>query len=178
MKAPIVTWATKRAWGRSPRELESHGHTVRRPLDGKPLLLVDEAVIVGDNLEADPGLNINLTVATDAINFEAASRIGQRVRSTVSVGRVIVFGGPGITTADILAHVEERANGQIGINSPALGVYNERLCIQHLGYGVDPDRQAASIISRRGISVVLLGKMADLIVCRPCSITIAGPTLC
>jgi phosphopentomutase len=59
----------------------------------------------------------------------------------------------------------ERENGQVGIDSPALGVYNDRLCIQHMGYGVDPEQQAPSILSRMGINVALFGKMADLVVC-------------
>jgi phosphopentomutase len=81
------------------------------------------------------------------------------------VSRVIVFGGPGIDVDTIMSHVKLRANGQIGVDSPSLGVYNERLSVQHLGYGVDPDRQAASILARKGIPVVLIGKMADLIIC-------------
>lgn len=147
------------------KELAARGHAVRRPLAGTSLLLVDEAVVIGDNLEADPGLNINVTVATDSIDFEEALRIGEVVRESVRVGRVIVFGGPGITPDDILRLVEQRENGQVGVDSPALGVYNEHLQIQHMGYGVDPDRQAASLVSRMGIPVILLGKMADLIVC-------------
>lgn len=163
-KPPVATLMV-RAAGHLEKLLTAHGYAVRRPLAGKNLLLVDEAVVIGDNLEADPGLNINLTVATDLIDFEEAARIGRIVRESVSVGRVIVFGGPGINTDDILGHVEQRENGQVGVDSPSLGVYNENLRVLHLGYGVDPERQAASILSRMGIPVVLLGKMADLIIC-------------
>jgi phosphopentomutase len=163
-KPPVATLMSQVA-GRLEAQLRSHGHTVRRPLAGQPLLLVDEAVVIGDNLEADPGLNINLTVATDLIDFEAALGIGGIVRALVSVSRVIVFGGPGINADDILSHVEQRESGQIGVDSPSLGVYNQDLCVQHLGYGVDPHRQAPSILCQQGIPVILLGKMADLIVC-------------
>jgi phosphopentomutase len=156
------------AAGPIEEQLTARGHAVCRPLPGKSLLMVDEALVIGDNLEADPGLNINLTVATDQIDFGQAVSIGKIVRELVSVSRVIVFGGPGITTGDILDHVEQRKNGQIGVNSPALGVYDRNLLVQHLGYGVDPERQAASILCRAGIPVTLLGKMADLIVC-PCA---------
>jgi hypothetical protein len=102
---------------------------------------VEEALVIGDNLEADPGLNINLTVATDIIDFAEALRIGQIVRQCVLVSRVIVFGGPGIDVEHILRHVHQRPNGQLGIDSPAVGVYNENLQVQHLGYGVDPSQQ-------------------------------------
>lgn len=163
-KAPETTLLSQVA-----SKLEEHltlaGCVVRRPLGEKNLLLIDEAIVIGDNLEADPGLNINLTVATDLIRFEDASRIGRIVRDLVNVTRVIVFGGPGIDVDDILRCVEERDNGQIGVKSPCLGVYNENLHVQHLGYGVDPNQQAPSIVMRIGIPVVLIGKMADLIVC-------------
>ena len=162
---PPETTLMRQAADSLEQKLTGHGHFVRRPLAGKSLLLIDEAVIIGDNLEADPGLNINLTVATDLIGFEEALRIGRIVRDAVCVSRVIVFGGPGIDISDILGHVEQRENGQIGVDSPSLGVYNDHLQVQHLGYGVDPERQAASILSRKGIPVILIGKMADLIVC-------------
>jgi len=145
--------------------ITSQGYQVRRPLEGKNLLLVNEAVIVGDNLEGDPVVTINLTVATDHIPFDEALRIGKIVRQAVYTSRVIVFGGPGIDANDILDRVQERANGQIGVDSPSLGVYNKNLHVVHLGYGVDPDQQAASILSRHGVRVVLIGKMADLIIC-------------
>ena len=145
--------------------LEARGHKVERPLAGTGLLAVDSAVVIGDNLEADPGLNINLTVATDAISFERALEIGKIVRGAVQVSRVIVFGGPGITVAEILHHARQQDNGQVGIDSPSLGVYNENLRVQHLGYGVDVDRQVASIVARTGVPVILLGKMADLVIC-------------
>ena len=159
------TTLMSQAAGRLEGQLMAAGYTVRRPLDGKNLLLIDEAILIGDNLEADPGMNINLTVATDLIRFEDALRIGQIVRDAVNVTRVIVFGGPGIGVGDILRCVEERDNGQIGVNSPSLGVYNEHLQVQHMGFGVDPNQQAPSILMRIGIPVVLIGKMADLILC-------------
>jgi phosphopentomutase len=174
-KPPIKTLMTQAA---TPLQqmLTALGHTVRRPLDGKSLLLVDEALVIADNLEADPGLNINLTVATDLIDFGDALTIGRAVRGAVTVSRVIVFGGPKITVDDILDHVEQRDNGQLGVNSPSLGVYNHDLRVQHLGYGVDPDRQAASILSHWGLPVTLLGKMADLVVCPGASRDPAVPT--
>jgi phosphopentomutase len=162
---PPVATLMNQAAGQLEDQLRSLGHSVKRPLPGRSLLLVDDSVIIGDNLEADPGLNINLTVAIDLIDFEKALDIGRVVRALVSVARVIVFGGPGIDIDDILSHVELRANDQIGVNSPSLGVYNQDLRVQHLGYGVDSQRQAASILSEMGFPVVLLGKMADLIVC-------------
>ena len=146
-------------------KLKRQGFTISRPFSGKPLLCINDAIIIADNLEADAGQNINLTVCTDLIDFEEAINIGKIIRSNVQVARVIVFGGPGLTLSKILAHVEERKNGQIGVNSPALGVYNENLLVKHMGFGVNPDLQAASIFARADEEVFLDGKMADLIEC-------------
>lgn len=163
-RMPVKTLMRQAASQIEQRLLEA-GYRVRHPLPGAELLIVEEALVIGDNLEADPGLNINLTVATDIIDFAEALRIGQIVRQCVSVSRVIVFGGPGIDLQHILRHTHQRPNGQLGIDSPAVGVYNENLLVQHLGYGVDPNLQAASIIAQAGLPVTLIGKMADLISC-------------
>jgi phosphopentomutase len=145
--------------------LVSAGHAVEKPLDGTGLLIVDDAIVIGDNLEADPGLIINLTVATDSIGFEDALKVGQIVRDLVRVSRVIVFGGPGVHVTRIMRHVKVLGNGQVGVDSPSLGVYNTHLQVRHLGYGIDPERQAPSILARSGVQIVLIGKMADLILC-------------
>ncbi len=147
------------------RILRGNHLQVSRPLPGEPLLCVNDAIIIGDNLEADAGQNINLTVCTDLIDFDKAVEIGKIVRKNVRVARIIVFGGPGLTLATILAHVKKRTNGQVGVNSPAIGVYNENLLVRHLGFGVDPQYQAASIFTHAHFNVFLDGKMADLIEC-------------
>jgi phosphopentomutase len=162
---PPVKTMMKQADVMLDAKLTQAGHRVSRPLPGQELLLVDDCVIIGDNLEADPGLIINLTVATDLVPWEDALKIGQIVRSSVENSRVIVFGGPGIDVGDILRHTRRVDNGQLGVDSPALGVYNEHLFVQHMGYGIDPARQAPHILSERGVPVVLIGKMADLVVC-------------
>jgi phosphopentomutase len=162
---PPVKTMMKQADALLETKLREAGHRVSRPLPGQELLLVDECVIVGDNLEADPGLILNLTVPTDRIAWEDALKIGQIVRGSVENSRVIVFGGPGIDVEDILRHTRRVDNGQLGVDSPALGVYTEHLFVQHMGYGIDPARQAPYILAERGEPVVLIGKMADLVVC-------------
>jgi phosphopentomutase len=174
-KPPVAT-LMREAGAEIALRLSAAGYNVRRLVPGQELLLVNDAVVVGDNLEADAGLNINLTVPTDQIDFDTALRMGQIVRQCVRVSRVIVFGGPGIDAQHILRHVHQRPNGQIGVDSPAVGVYNESLRVQHLGYGVDTSLQAASILSRSGLPVALIGKMADLIACPEASHNPVVPT--
>lgn len=155
------------------REIHSHlasslkfaGYKVTYPYSQYPILLVDDRIVIGDNLEADAGQIINLTVPTRLIDFDQAVLIGNIVRGLVETSRVIVFGGPGISLNDIFHNIEILPSGQIGINSPNLGVYDENFVVRHLGYGVNPKKQLAWTYSESKRPVSLFGKMADLIEC-------------
>jgi phosphopentomutase len=141
------------------------GHRVTHPFVGKPLLLVDDRIVIGDNLESDPGRIINVTAPLDLISFQDALAIGQIVREVVKVIRVIVLGSTGYSTDAILQHVETRSSGQIGVNSPALGVYNKDYQAKNLGYQLDVEKQIPTILTRNGYHVTLIGKVAEIIRC-------------
>jgi len=140
------------------------GHRVTHPFVGKPLLLVDDRVVIGDNLESDPGRIINVTAPLDAISFQDALAIGQIVREVVKVIRVIVLGSTGYSIDSILQHVETHS-GQTGVNSPALGVYNKDYQAKNLGYQLDVEKQIPTILTRNGYQVTLIGKVAEIIRC-------------
>ncbi|PZN10852.1 MAG: phosphopentomutase [Bacillota bacterium] len=129
---------------------------------GRPLL-VEGSVVVADNIEAEPGLGYNLTVPLDEICFDEAVRMAEVVRNVVEVRRVIVFGSTGYGVDRILQHIEHRSTGQTGVNSPALGAYDEHFRVRHLGYGVDPSQQLPACVKKAGGRVALIGKMADVI---------------
>lgn len=128
------------------------------------LLVVEEALTIADNIECDLGQAFNITSALDIISFSKVLEIGKLVRSIVEVPRVITFGGIGITLEDILSAIEEKDGGFIGINAPKSGVYNKGYQCIHLGYGVNPDNQIQTILSKKDIPVYLLGKVADVII--------------
>ncbi|NPV71059.1 MAG: phosphopentomutase [Firmicutes bacterium] len=145
--------------------LESRGYRVAAVPAGGPALVVEDAVLVGDNLEADPGAVFNVTAALDAIPFETVLAIARAVRGEVPVSRVIALGGPRITIHDIVNEVRSTASGQTGVVTPNLNIYNEQYQVRHMGYGVNPGRQAPGLAARAGIPVTLIGKMADVIDC-------------
>lgn len=148
------------------KALIENGYTVERPDPEHPFLLVNGLVTVADNLEADPGQNYNLTAPLDYITFKDELKIGRIVRQNVEVGRVIVFGGKGVSVKDILDAEEVKQDGVIvGINAPKSGVYDSGYIVRHLGYGVNPDVQVPTLMKRAGYDVSLIGKMADVIVC-------------
>lgn len=130
-----------------------------------PALVVDGCVLVADNIEAAPGLNINVTGSLDDKSFDELTRIGQIVRAVTPVGRVIVVASRGFGIDEIRAHVKEKTPGQIGVDSPALGVYNQHYQVRHLGIEFDVNEQLPTRALKAGHEVVLLGKAADVVRC-------------
>ncbi|WP_029688198.1 phosphopentomutase [Thermoanaerobacter sp. A7A] len=146
-------------------ELEKEGYTVTIPDPKHPFLLVNGIVVVADNIEADIGLNYNVTAPLNYISFEEELKIGQIIRNNVKVGRVIVLGGRGITVKDILNAIEVKSDEIVGVNSTKAGVYNKGYMVRHLGYGIDPNVQVTTILKKHGFDVSLIGKAADVINC-------------
>ncbi|MNZ81779.1 Phosphopentomutase [compost metagenome] len=127
------------------------------------LLWANDAVSIGDNLEADLGQVFNVCGNLSAISFEQVEKIGRVVRSCVEVGRVIAYGGLLESSEQILAAVEVKDNRFIGINSPKAGVYRNGFQVIHLGYGVDASVQVPQQLYQQGILTVLVGKVADIV---------------
>lgn len=145
--------------------LETDGHRVTRIRAGCSALLVDDVAVVADNIEAAPGLNINVTASNDEIPFADLLAIGTTVRRVVSVPRVIVVGGRGYATADIVASIHEREPGHVGVDTPALGVYDANYLVRHLGASRANERTLPNLVIESGAEMVLLGKAADVIEC-------------
>src|SRR5690606_20587015 len=145
--------------------LENAGHRVEVAVPGGSALLVDGQILVGDNLETDPGRIYNVTGPLDAVPFDRILEVGRLVRQVVQVSRVIALGGVGITVEDILAHTRVTPAGQTGVVTPALHIYNEHYRVRHLGYGIDPAVQAPSLVASTGLPVAMIGKMADVVEC-------------
>jgi phosphopentomutase len=140
------------------------GHDARR-LDGWPVLVVDDAMLVADSLEADAGMNYNVTGSLDAVSFEAIRAVAEVVRGVARVPRVITVGARDMPAEDIFAAVEER-DGATGIDTPKLGIYDRGAEIEHLGIeDVGAERQLPTLSSAAGLPVSLIGKMADIVVC-------------
>ena len=144
--------------------LEKNGHKVEvRMTAGLRYLLVDDYVTVADNIDADYGMAYNCTAPLDYISFEKELEIGHLVRDIATVNRVIPFGGTGTTIEDILNAEEIREDKYIGIHAVKSGSYNHGYQCRHLGYGVDKNVQAPTILTNAGIPVTLLGKVADIV---------------
>ena len=148
--------------------LEAAGHRVRFYSEGGTdpalpgILIVDESVTIGDNLETDLGDNYNVTAALDLITFEEVKKIGLVVRSLVRSSRVIVFGGRDLGLINLLEAYESR-KGFAGVNAPRSGVYRQGYQVLHLGYGVNADVQLPALLDKAGIASVLIGKVADIV---------------
>ncbi|SIR04600.1 Phosphopentomutase [Alkalispirochaeta americana] len=129
--------------------------------DGK-ILVVDDVMTVGDNLETAPGFNHNVTAALDLVDFSMVTAVGRLVRSISRVSRVIAFGGLNVSMEDILGAYRNPGN-LAGVGSAESGVYKNGYKVIHLGYGVDPTTQVINRFSEAGIKSALVGKVADIV---------------
>lgn len=144
--------------------LRKHGHKVEfREEEGLRYIVCDDYVTVGDNLEADLGMCYNVTAPLDFISFEKELEIGELVREVVTVGRVIVFGGSGNTMDDLYNAQEVKQGKFIGIASAKSKSYEKNYHCRHLGYGVNKNVQAPTILTKHGIPCILIGKVADIV---------------
>lgn len=144
--------------------LQKHGHHVEIRHNGNlRYLLVDHVCTVADNIDADLGMAYNCTAPLDIISFEKELEIGRLVRDIATVNRVIVFGGTGNNVTDILAAEETRGSEYIGVHAVKSKSYEQGYECLHLGYGVDKNVQAPTILTNAGIPVSLFGKVADIV---------------
>ncbi|HWM39892.1 MAG TPA: phosphopentomutase, partial [Streptomyces sp.] len=151
-RLPEVTGALKQA-----------GHEVEL-LDGEPLPVIDGRVLVHDNLEADPGINWNVSGRLEDLPFEQILSIARTVRAVAPVARVIAVGGH--SDRALPAYVRHGDGGTIGLDTPATGFYrNGGLHVQHLGAPMDHARQLPELAARAGVAVTLAGKAADILAC-------------
>ncbi|WBM70978.1 phosphopentomutase [Buttiauxella sp. WJP83] len=125
-------------------------------------LWVNQAVAIGDNLEADLGQVFNISANLNAISFEEVRVIGEIVRHCVQVGRVIAFGGLLESSQQLLDAVEEKLGQYIGINAPRSGVYQHGFQVVHMGFGVNASVQVPQKLHEVNIKTVLVGKVADI----------------
>lgn len=143
--------------------LKSAGHLVE-PLRGQPLLVVDGAVLVHDNLEADPGINWNASGRLDDLSFDRILSIARTVREVAPVARVIAVGGH--ADGALATYVRDGDGGAVGLDTPATGFYrNGGLQVRHLGVDLDHTGQLPDIAARAGVPVTLVGKAADILAC-------------
>ena len=146
------------------QHLKENGHKVEFVVRGNLRYVVcDDYVTVADNLEADLGMCYNVTAPLDYISFEKEYEIAKLVREVVTVGRVIVFGGTGNTMEDLYRAEEIKEGKFIGIASAKSKSYEHGYQCLHLGYGVDENVQAPTILGKAGIPVTLIGKVADIV---------------
>ncbi|GIP62290.1 phosphopentomutase [Virgibacillus pantothenticus] len=143
--------------------LEAAGYTVTYPIVGCPVLLVNNAAVVADNLESAYGNIINVTADFKKMPFSMVKQLGRVVRQHVDTSRVIAFGGPYTSIEHILSCVIEKQMGQWGVDTPKAKVYGKGYDVYHMGYGVEIDKQFPMIAAKHGLKVYRLGKTADVL---------------
>ncbi|GAB2462391.1 phosphopentomutase [Xylanimonas ulmi] len=141
--------------------LHAAGHRTAL-LDGGPVIVVDDELLVHDNLEADPGLIWNVSARLDYMPWESILHVASAVRSVAPVARVIAVGG--YSSEPLPAAVRPGAFGVVGLDTPASGFYrNGGLRVQHFGADIDHRHQLPEVTARAGLPVTLIGKAADIL---------------
>ncbi len=143
--------------------LERAGHRTRQAVAPGNALLVDDAIVICDNLEAAPGAAVNLLIPTGITTFAEGVAVGQIVRQEVGNLRVIVCGGKHFTADEALDNMVTLDTGQVGVPTPSLALYDETYQVRHLGLPVDSHRQLPYAFARRELPVGLFGKVSDLV---------------
>lgn len=145
------------------KALRNEGYQVSYPWEDRPVFVVDDACVVGDNLESSLGNIINLCADFNKMPFEKLKKVGRIVRENVDTSRVIAFGSPCTSLEHILSVVKEKNPGQWGVDAPKARVYGEGYDVYHMGYGVNIDGQFPMIAARQGLKVYRIGKTADVL---------------
>jgi len=140
-----------------------HGGYRTQQLNGEPIILVDDAILVHDNLEADPALIWNVSARLTEVPWETILDIAKLVRNVAPVSRVIAVGG--YSDQPLYKHVRLGDGGAIGLDTPASGFYtNGGLQVEHLGAALDHTKQLPELAAQAGFRVTLIGKAADILV--------------
>lgn len=144
--------------------LKKDGHKVEIVnRDGLRYVVVDDYCTIADNLEADLGMCYNVTAPLDFMPFEKELEIAKKAREVVTVGRVVVFGGTGNNMDDLYTAEEIKEGKYIGIASAKSKSYDQGYQCLHLGYGVNPNVQVPTILTKNSIPCTLIGKVADIV---------------
>lgn len=130
------------------------------------LINLEDRIFISNNIECDPGININVLGTLDNTEYCEILKVGKLVRENISVSRVIVMGGKNLSKHTVYKSIEERDSGDgntfIGINIPKADIYNEHYRVVHLSYSEETDEHMLKILSREDIPITLIGKTADL----------------
>lgn len=126
------------------------------------ILIVNEAVTIGDNFEADLGQVYNVSADLNKISFEEVTKLGIFVREITEVARIIAFGGLETNLDKMLMAYQEK-DCYAGIHTPNSGIYKKGFKVVHLGYGINHKEQIPYILKKNSIKTLLFGKVADIV---------------
>jgi phosphopentomutase len=143
-------------------KLVEKGYDVQYVGKGLKYLMVNDCMFIADNIEAELGNVYSITGSLNRVKFEDICKVGNIVRDTVQVSRV-VCAGSNIGVEELNTAVEERENRFIGINAPKCNFYNRGYAAQHKGYGMNDQENLVSLLCKKNIRVTLMGKAADII---------------
>ncbi|MFD3158451.1 phosphopentomutase [Haloimpatiens sp. FM7330] len=144
------------------KELKSKKYKVMYKGDKLKVLLVEDAIIIGDSIEGDLGKIYSVTGDLNRISYEQILKVGKIIRNKVKVPRVVVNGC--LVNFEEMVNSIKEVNGKcVGINAAQCGVYKRGYKTMNLISNENCDNQICSILGKKQILVTLIGKAAEII---------------
>lgn len=131
-------------------------------IENKMYLIVNEGIMICDNIEAEYGQVYTVIGSSFKTNYEKVKKVALEVRKIVEVSRVVAVICD-IPMEELESSIEIREKDYIGINAPKCDVYNRGYKVEHLGYGISNKGHCVDKLTMKGIPVVLIGKVSDII---------------
>lgn len=131
-------------------------------IDNKTYLIINQGIIICDNIEAEYGQVYTVIGSSFKTNYEEVKKVALEVRKVVEVSRVVAVSCD-ISIEELESSIEIRNRDYIGINAPKCDVYNRGYKVEHLGYGISDEGHCVNKLTMKGIPVVLIGKVSDII---------------
>lgn len=130
------------------------------------VISLDDKIFISNNVECDPGLNMNVLGILDHTSFKEILEVGAVVRERLEVCRVIVMGGKGLTAETIYRSIDKRkkenAEFYSGINIPKTNIYDENYRVVHLSRENTTQKSMLSNLNKSRLPISLIGKTANL----------------
>ncbi|MBC1925135.1 hypothetical protein [Listeria innocua] len=131
-------------------------------------IFINDNIVIGNNAECSPGLNINVLALRANLSVEVLIEISEKILELTNCVRVIMMYGNNINIKQIYELGTEKRQNKDGayrwyLKIPPLQIYNNRYKVQHFGNKKLIPYLLNSINNSREVNCVeLIGKVAKM----------------
>jgi phosphopentomutase len=131
------------------------------------IININDNIFISNNVESDPGNNINVIGNLSQVSFEDLINIGNFIRDNFEPARVIVEGNTDLPlekylTGLITIQNDNNQNIQGVANGKVPNFYEHNFQSVHIGLKINGEKNIISRFLQQNLPVALIGKTADL----------------